>query len=514
MNIIEEYENAKRNAEDEEAITQASEVTWDMLNNHLARHNRSTKPELSTYCHVHALARKQPFVFKNKDTLLAPFTVRTTVDAECNNDGWQPITPITFIRLAHPRGGDMTLRLMPPIEPTGDRAGSVKQGVDLGSLISSEEGLKQLTTMLPDLPPSVFDSKTMRGFRPVEATLQYPSYSHHIPVACAGRPVATINKWLKRYELPPLDTATTNLWLSQIDSILAVKQYTAEWIPDGTCISEVYSDWEADEEIDLGSCMSGKDYTYFALYDDLQRAGRLSMMLIKINGAHCGRALVWHDNGQYYLDRVYCVRINSCHPQKAIDAVRQFLRDENIVKCVYHTDGFANDLSHRLLSIPTPSTLCVYDNVPYIDSLRHWYVDGMLSNRDDRPCHKLSELDNTDGSLNVEEPERMVEDIFGEEIEESQAVYVFYYDGYVRSGDTTLSTRDGRIHDDHLVYLSPLHYTRESCHMDNAIMTADEQMVLVDDSVTLADGRVFHHSLTRTEDNEIVLICGNTEADA
>lgn len=515
MNIINEYEQAKRNAEEEEAIDMASEATWKMLANHLMQHQTRERISRSAYINIHTMARRQPFVFKDKDTLLTPFSVR--VDRGLTSDGWEAVTAHTAIKLAHPRGGEMMVRLLPPVEQSGPAAGCLKH-VNLDPMLNDEEGVKQLAALLPDLPPSIFDTKTMRGFRPVEAYVDHSS-TLPVPVACSGRPVATINKWLKRYDLPPIDTETTNRWLAQVSTILSSKQYTVEWIPKGISISEVYSAWEGDEDEDhpeLGSCMSGQDDTYFEMYDDLQRDGVLTMMLIKVNGRHCGRALVWIDGGQYYLDRVYCVRVNSAFPERAVSAVKDFLAQEKVEKCVYHTDRFSANLSHRVLSVCC-ATLDNYNCVPYVDSLRFWYSDGILSSRSDRSCHMLAELTNTDGSLNIheEEEEITVRDIFDEDIPEDDATYLPYYSGYIRSCDVCYTTYDGGIHDDHVYYLDRAFYLGgATCHRDNAVETYANLWIYEDHAVTLDDGRIAHESETYTDDDDKVRLLSEKDADA
>lgn len=518
MSIIKEYNIARANADEPEAIDRASELTWNMLVEHLMAHNRATNSPHYTYINLSSMLRRQPFVFKDKDTLLTPLTARTPLTT--GNDGWEGLTPHTLVELANPRGGQMTMRLLPPFKQGGERAGCIREE-PLEDLILSEAGINELTALLPDLPPSVFDAKAMRGFRPVHVRVSYED-TMATPIACSGKPVATINKWLKRYDLPPIDTERSNRWLADISTALAAREFTVEWIPEYVPISEVYSEWEGDEaegSPELGSCMSGISSTFFELYDDLQRAGKLTMLLIKDRGLHCGRALVWRDNNELYLDRVYCIRMNSAFPQKAIDAVRQFLGDEGIEKCVYSTDGFSMHLSHRRLSVRVPYCTDRYDSVPYVDSLRYWYADGYLSSSSDRGAFLRAELNRTDGELEINEEEEEpseVEDLNGDMIPEDEAIYLTVYNGYVRLYETTVTYWHGRVHDDDVVYVSPLFYADgcRSAYGASTVQTYDGHCI-IDTHAAYVGERCYHRDEVRVDPAtgcNVLITDANTEA--
>jgi hypothetical protein len=524
MSIIKEYNIARDNADEPETLERASELTWSMVAEHLASYNRAHNNPHFTYINLSSMRCRQPFVFKDKDTLLTPLTIRTPLTT--GNDGWESLTPHTRVELANPRGGQMTMRLLPPLIQSGARAGCVREE-PIDDLIHSEAGINELTALLPDLPPSVFDAKAMRGFRPVHVRVSFED-TMATPIACSGKPVATINKWLKRYDLPPIDTERSNRWLADISTALAAREFTVEWIPDSIPISEVYSEWEgedADNAPELGSCMSGNSSCFFELYDDLQQAGKLTMLLIKDRGLHCGRALVWRDNNELYLDRVYCVRMNSAFPQKALDAVHQFLKDEGIVKCVYSTDGFSMHLFHRRLSVHLPHGADRYESVPYADSLRYWYADRYLSSSSERGAFLMAELNRTDGELEINEEEEeeeeeeepsMVEDVDGDMIPEEEAVYLTVYNGYVRLCDTTVTYWHGRVHDDDVVYVSPLFYAHgcRSAYGESTVQTYDGHCILDAHAAFVGDRR-YHRDEVRVDPAtgcNVLITDANTEA--
>lgn len=519
MSIITEYNNAKGSTDEPEAIEQASMLTWEMVNDHLGQH--ITDKSRYVYTNLTQVARRQPFVFKDKDTLFAPLTVRTTPDS--SSDGWEALTPHTQLELTNPRGGEMTMRLLPPIVQSGPHAGCVKRE-PIDDLIHSEAGIKELTACLPDLPPSVFDAKVMRGFRPAYVRVSYNDMMA-TPIACSGKPVATINKWLKRYDLPPIDTERSNRWLADISTALAAREFTVEWIPEGVKISEVYSEWEgedADNAPELGSCMSGNNSDYFELYDDLQGAGKLTMMLIKDRGRHCGRALVWRDCNQLYLDRVYCIRINSAFPQKAVEAVHRFIGDEGIEKCVYSTDKFSMHLTSCFLSVRLPYGSENYECVPYVDSMRFWYDDGYLSSSSQRSSRLRAELNRTDGELDYQDDEfdepSQVEDIHGDWVDENDAIYLTRYEGYVRTEHTTRTYWSGLIDDDDVVYLSDTFYGagERTAHADDTIMTANDERIAGSHACLVGD-RWYHQSqviLNPTTGSWELLGEANTDTEA
>lgn len=519
MSIIKEYNTAKESTDEPESLERASEITWGMVVEHLSSYNRAHNNPCYTYINLSSMLRRQPFVFKDKDTLLTPLTVRTSLSS--GNDGWEPVTPHTLVELVNPRGGQMTMRLLPPLIQSGARAGCVREE-PLEDLIRSEAGVNELTALLPDLPPSIFDAKAMRGFRPVHVRVSDEDTMMATPIACSGKPVATINKWLKRYGLPPIDTERSNRWLADISTALASREFTVEWIPEYVPISEVYSEWEgedASEAPELGSCMSGNSSSFFDLYDDLQRAGKLTMMLIKDRGLHCGRALVWRDNNELYLDRVYCIRLNSAFPQKAIDAVHQFLKDEGIEKCVYSTDGFSMHLTHRRLSVRLPHCADRYESVPYVDSLRYWYNDGYLSSSSERGAFLMAELNRTDGELEINEEEEEpseVEDINGDLIPEDEAVYLTVYNGYVRLRDTTATYWHGRVHDDDVVYVSPLFYADgcRSAYGESVVQTYTGHNI-IDTHAAFVGDRRYHMDEVRVDPEtgcNVLITDADTEA--
>ena len=108
MSIIKEYNNAQANADEPSALERASELTWTMVVEHLISYNRAHNIPHYTYINLSSMLRRQPFVFKDKDTLLTPLTIRTPLIT--GNDGWESLTPHTLVELANPRGGQMTMR--------------------------------------------------------------------------------------------------------------------------------------------------------------------------------------------------------------------------------------------------------------------------------------------------------------------------------------------------------------------------------------------------------------------
>ena len=305
-----------------------------------------------------------------------------------------------------------------------------------------------------------------------------------------GRPIATINTLLKGYGLPLLDTLAGNEMLAKISTYLNGERVVVSWLDDP--ISELYSNETGRQT--YPSCMKGCDANYFELYDDLQSAGRLRMLLVHKSsntdsGDHIGRALVWcgQNPDDLYLDRIYCpTSPTSSDPRPDIvEAIANFCKAEGIAKAVF-------DQTSRLIPALSLTALRVrcnnyeYDAYPYVDSLRYLYHDGWISTSSARGEYHLI-LNQTDGRHeDQDEQEDLVVCACGNQYPESETRYSdarreHYHEDEVSWVDTANSF----IPDDDIVRINRTAYDRER---DDVVELHDGDYALYEDVVELHDG--------------------------
>jgi hypothetical protein len=307
-----------------------------------------------------------------------------------------------------------------------------------------------------------------------------------------GRPIATINTLLKGYGLPLLDTMAGNEMLAKIATYLNGERVVVSWL-DGP-ISDLYS-LETGRQ-NFSSCMKGCNANYFELYDDLQRAGRLRMLLVHKasntdSGEHIGRALVWcgQNPDDLYLDRIYCpTSSTSSDPRPDIvEAIAYFCKAEGIVKAVF-------DQTSRLIPTLPLTALRVrcdnyeYDAYPYVDSLRYLYHDGWISTSSARGEYHIV-LNQTDGRYedqDDDDQEDLVACADGEEYPESETRYSDARgDHYHEDQVSWVDSANSYVPDDNIVRINGTDYDREQ---DDIVELHDGDYALVQDVVELHDG--------------------------
>jgi hypothetical protein len=317
-------------------------------------------------------------------------------------------------------------------------------------------------------------------------------------VGSFGRPVATINTMLKGYGLPQIDTQTGNEMLAEIAVAALDEMVVVSWL-EGS-ISELYA-FESSDRQTFSSCMKGQDSDYFEIYDDLQRAGILRMLLVhRASGVSCpstgrsehiGRALVWfgQNPSDIYLDRIYCPSATSSSDPRPdiIKAIGDFCGAENITKAVF-------DQTSRLIPSLTLTALRVpcnfyYNAYPYVDSLRYLYNDGWLSTSSSRG-YTCRVLDNTDGryagSEDEDDEEDTIECACGGWYPESEVCYSSARDEHYYEGDVSwVSTSSTYIPNADIVNINGQSYDSER---DDVVELHDGNYALLEDVVELHDG--------------------------
>ena len=307
-----------------------------------------------------------------------------------------------------------------------------------------------------------------------------------------GRPIATINTLLKGYGLPLLDTMAGNEMLAKIATYLNGERVVVSWL-DGP-ISEIYSNESGRQS--FPSCMKGCDDNYFELYDDLQRAGRLRMLLVHKSsntdsGDHIGRALVWcgQNPDDLYLDRIYCPSSpTSSDPRPDIvEAIANFCKAEGIVKAVF-------DQTSRLIPALSLTALRVrcnnyeYDAYPYVDSLRYLYRDGWISTSSARGEDHIV-LNQTDGRYEDQDDydqEDLVMCACGNQYPESETRYSDAREETYHEDEVSwVGTSDSYIPNDDIIRINGTDYDRER---DDVVELPDGDYALERDTVELPNG--------------------------
>lgn len=329
-----------------------------------------------------------------------------------------------------------------------------------------------------------------------------------------GRPVATLNKWLKRFGVPTLDTTQGNELLAIIDDVLQEQRAQCAWA-EGS-IGRFYS---SHASVPYNSCMAGADTDWFGLYDHMQSRGQLRLLNITRDGEHTGRALVWFGSNpdDLYLDRVYAPPYRDSFEPDVVQAIKEFCAAEGIQKTVYQQTADRIGLQHVAgFSIETGCCPSDFHHYPYVDSLRYYGHDGRLRTQNSHSCIVL---DQTDGGPNEEEEEEgdYVTLENGDRVPEEVARYSNLFEDFYHVNDVTWSNlHDSWIPDDRLLGLYDGEYTHdenndvrqmhdgewallEDCVRmhdgsyalaDDCVQMYDGEWALDDDTLTLSDGRV------------------------
>ena len=344
-------------------------------------------------------------------------------------------------------------------------------------------------------PHPLFNTNGLRVQRSytsgVSSTDRIATWSTH------GRPVAALNKWLKRFGVPTLDTTQGNELLAAIDDVLQEQKARCAWA-EGR-IGRFYS---SHTGVPYSSCMAGADEDWFGLYDHMQSSGKLKLLEITRDGTHVGRALVWFGSNpdDKYLDRVYAPPYRDSFEPDVIRAIQEFCAAEGIGKTVYTQTEERIGLPHVAgFSIATGTYPHDFGHYPYVDSLRYFGHDGRLRTQNSHSCIVL---DQTNGGPNDEdEDEDYVTLENGDRVPEEDARYSNVFGEWYYQGDVTWSSlHDDWIPDDHLVELHDGTYTHDGnpdvCQMycgehaliEDCVQLHDGEYALADDCVQLHDG--------------------------
>lgn len=307
-----------------------------------------------------------------------------------------------------------------------------------------------------------------------------------------GRPVATINAMLKGYGLPQLDTLAGNDMLARIAAAADDERAVVSWLEYP--ISELYSREDLAYQ-KFPSCMKGSPSGFFEMYDELQDAGRLRMLLVHKasspdSGTHIGRALVWfgENPADSYIDRIYCdssPTSSDPHPT-VIQAIADFCKAEGIAKTVFEqTSRLIPWLAHTSLRVKCSFH---FNHYPYVDSLRYLYDDGWLSTSSSRgyDCRILDQTDGTYDGADEDDQEEEIECACGNWYPESDTQYSIARDERYHESDVSwLDTASSFIPNEDIVLIGRVAYDRES---DDVVELHDGDYALTDDVVCLRGG--------------------------
>ena len=339
--------------------------------------------------------------------------------------------------------------------------------------------------LLAKIPPMMLDKKATRGMEPVCISHTPNSELYR----GGGRTVAELNKWLSDLNFRKLTVPEGNSILSRLDDVRSKYVYSVDW--NDKPISEEYNS-ERGSTSEMGSCMSGKPTSYFEMYDELEKQGKLRMIRIKRGGEPAGRALVWFDEGKAYLDRVYLHYVNNSWPTHAINLLKEFIKSEGIENYIYGSSGSVGDgLRHApTFKIRVDFDPDYFDEVPYVDTMRY-FTDGYL-----RQDSGDIEFCNTDGTHSGYD---RVECYHGEIRSECDCVHSDIYNDYVPDdmavsvrrpcGDTTY------VYDDETVDLDSNFYSYPTIayeDFDELVEHYSGDYIFSQDAVELHDGRYAH----------------------
>ena len=298
----------------------------------------------------------------------------------------------------------------------------------------------------------------------------------------SSRVVSCINNFLKYTGFPPMPTVKTNPILAAIESVHKLAGYSCEWLHDDESISDVYND-EDSGTTGYSSCMSGKPTSFFELYDDLEIDGSLSLVhLIDGEGNRRGRALCWKGSNpnDLYLDRLYLPEYSSVQDPLAQAAFKEFCIANGITKTVFQKTADALDLEFKSISIKMPIHIHNYHYAPYADSMYRVCEDGKLRNHSGSGYAVLTELRNTDGSVDLEQ-------------EEPDGIYICRH-GDTFPEDECVTVRDGtwELAED-CEQLESHYYGRNTYELkDECVRTYDNSFILLEDAILLYDKTYAH----------------------
>jgi hypothetical protein len=298
-----------------------------------------------------------------------------------------------------------------------------------------------------------------------------------------GRIVSTLNAFLKRLALTPLDTPAGSALLASIDDLFIQNRVTVSWWEQS--ISYLYSGTDTAPYV---SCMKGRPEEWFALYDHMQRNGQLRMIVLERGGEHVGRALVWQGENpdDLYLDRIYAEDYRGGQAPDVITAIKEFCRDHGIRKAVFEQTSERIGLTHvNGLRIKVAGGMGPddFEYYPYVDSLRYFHYDGWLAMSSRSGVNQIC-LDDTDGGPN---PGNYVTLANGDRVPEDDAVFSSITDeSYYRHDATYSEYHDTYIPDEEVVTTVEGHVT----YNDNEDLTwlHDGECTLDSDYVELRNG--------------------------
>lgn len=307
----------------------------------------------------------------------------------------------------------------------------------------------------------------------VGSTDRRASWSTH------GRPVAALNKWLKRFAVPTLDTTQGNALLALIDECLLQHRASCRWI-EGR-IGRFYNEHANPP---YTSCMAGDPEEWFELYDYMQRRDQLQLMEIVRAEEHIGRALVWFGSNpdDKYLDRIYAPPYRDSFEPDVVQAIKDFCAAEGIMKTVYPQTAERIGLCHVSgFSIDTGAGPEDFSYYPYVDSMRYFGHDGRLRNYSGR---EAIVLDQTDGGPHVEDYVTLEN---GDRVPKDDARYCQRFDEWHHMNDVTWSSlHHDWIPDDRLLELHDGTYTFDD--NDEVVQLHNGEHALIDDTIELHDG--------------------------
>lgn len=399
--------------------------------------------------------------------------------------------------------------------------------------VGTPEGLLQFFQHVrPNKKNPLFESKALRVRRAYTETVG--SRDRNAAWPTHGRPVAAINKWLKRFAIPTLDTTQGNALLAVIDETLQQHKAKCEWFEGSIGLF-----YNRHSNVPYSSCMAGKPEEWFALYDHMAERGQLKLLNITRNDEHIGRALVWFGSNpdDKYLDRVYAPPYRDSFEPDVVQGIKDFCAAEGITKCVFRQTEERIGLQHvGAFSIDTGCYPSDFECYPYVDSMRHYCDDGKLRNS---ASHGGVVLDCTDGGpdsgdyVTLENGDRVPEDdaryslLFGEWYSEDDVTWSELHDSWIpddhmielhdgkitfRDNGEVVSLHDGeyaliedcvQLHDGEYAlseHAQELH-DGEYALCGDCVQMYDGEYALCDDTRTLPDGRVvLHDDCTETEE--------------
>lgn len=231
-------------------------------------------------------------------------------------------------------------------------------------------------------------------------------------------------------------------FMVQFDDRLNDSGVLVEW----STVDETYctpmEGWNDEDDSVTGSCMEkfcnddGNGHEVFRVYKKLERADKLRMIKIYIEGDYVGRAICWMPDGAngWVMDRVYCRPERGDFPLRVRQELAKFAVAENILgrtnKCA------VKELDCVSLNDITCSGLTGYDYYPYFDTYAGISDTGV--HMDNSDCWVV--CDCSDGEPTQEE----LHEAYGRGgyYPESELRWSSYHDAYVHEEDVQ-STHDG-----------------------------------------------------------------------